>query len=573
GNNPLAFAAFNSFFVTVSGSIGTSSGFGFQIPANGAAPADTISDGQVFVVRRGAVSEVFFELDNDGIIDTPGATAVTIPVNASLDDIADAVVRAVGGAGLGLSPENAGFGRVFLGGDSTYSIDLSGTTFIPIGVAGEVATTPIVIPIDQSASQIAGVIAASINAAALPGVSPTIVDTRVFVEGTGGVSGIGAVDLITIADEVGNQLQSNQPNGRTELTIFVGGGLDYGDAPAPYVSLDAQGGPRHGVDPSFAIGSTVSPDADAVLTDSDDDDGVSAGPVRAGFLTQFTVDITNTDGRTFYFDAWFDWNGDGQFDDVRRLGSQGTGRPLIFAGNGNVFSVLVPENAVAGEAYARFRLSEDPNLGPVGDADSGEVEDLRIQITNNPFQNAVLQHDVNNSGDVTPLDALQVINAITRNDGQNIDLSIAPLPNGLPVFPDVSGNGIVSAQDALQVINELARISNAVAGELVEGESVATSFVPAAGGVFASNATAVGDALISQTLQNSEVADDSTSTDQVPDDRSPAVLEDGEDNVSVFDHPSVIELDSIVDTLAEDMTEVSESEDDNSALDQLFASL
>ncbi len=89
----------------------------FRFPAVGAAPSDTIADGQTFIVRRGAIQEVVFELDDNGSIDTPNATGVAIPLNPSLDQIADAIVRAVGGAGLGLSPENAGFGRVFLGGD------------------------------------------------------------------------------------------------------------------------------------------------------------------------------------------------------------------------------------------------------------------------------------------------------------------------------------------------------------------------------------------------------------------------------------------------------------------------
>lgn len=553
GDSPTSFATTNSFFVAISGEIGTSIGFGIQIPTDGAAPADTIDDGDVFIVRRGAVIERIFEIDNDNIIDTPGATQVFIPFNATLDNIADAIVRAVGGSGLGLSPENAGFGRVFLGGDSTYSLDLTQSAFTQIGNAGDVATVPIVVGIDQTAGEVAVVIAEAIDNAQLPGVATTIVDTRVFVEGTGGVSGVGAVDLVTIADEVGNQLQSNQPNGRTELSIFIGGGFDYGDAPAPYTSLDVAGGPRHAVDTTFALGDIVSPDADAILPDGDDDDGVSSSVVQAGFFTTFTVDILNTNNRTFFLDAWFDWDGDGQFEDVRRFGSAGTGRPLLANGDGNVFSVLVPSTATPGEKYARFRLSEDSNLGPNGDASSGEVEDLRLVVSNNPFQNPTRQEDVNNSGDVTPLDALQVINAIARTQDIRIDLSDLPLPTGLPIYPDVSGNGIVSAQDALLVINELARLPNTN----VSGESV-TSFVPAAGGVFASNATVIGDELIDEIGQKESVP----AAEIVPEDS----------NVSVFDHPAVNELDEIVDTLAEDKAS-SDADDETSALDQLFATL
>ncbi len=564
GSNPLAYAQTGSFFVNIVGEIGTSIGFGIQIPADGAAPADTIDDGQVFIVRRGAVVERIFELDNNNLITTPGAIAVTIPVNATLDNIADAIVRAVGGAGLGLSPENAGFGRVFLGGDRNYNVDLSASVFTQIANPGDVATIPIVVGIDQTASQIAMAIADAINNAALPGVSTTIVDSRVFVEGTGGVSGTGAVDLITIADEVGNQLQSNQANGRTELSIFIGGGFDYGDAPSPYLSLDVQGGPRHAVDPTFALGNIVTPETNALVPNGDDDDGISVGTVQAGFIASFTVNITNQDNRIFYLDAWFDWDGDGQFEFVRRVGSAGSGR-LEFASGGQLV-VQVPASATLGERYARFRLSEDSNLGPNGDASSGEVEDFRFVVTNNPYQNPTSQFDVNDSGDVTPLDALQVINAMSRNDGNPIDLSLSPLPPRLPPFPDVSGNGLVTAQDALMVINELGRIANFVSGsgELVSGlgESAATSFLPTGGGVFASGATVIGDALLSQGTGEVTTASGPVST----------IAEETEEHVSVFDHPAVVELDEIVDALAEDKASKDDS-GETSALDQLFASL
>ncbi len=85
--------------------------------------------------------------------------------------------------------------------------------------------------VDQPANEIAQTIQAVIDAQGLDNISTSIVDVRVLIEGTGGVNGTGAVDLITIQDEVGNQLQSNQANGRTELTIFIGSGFDYGDAP------------------------------------------------------------------------------------------------------------------------------------------------------------------------------------------------------------------------------------------------------------------------------------------------------------------------------------------------------
>ena len=563
GGNPLASVTSNSNFVTSTGQIGTDIGFGIQVPNNGAIPADTIGDGQTFIVRRGSVNEVTYELDQDGIIDTAGATAVSIPLNPTLDDVADAIVRAVGGSGLGLNPTNAGFGRVFLGGDANYSIDLSLSGLLPLGLPGEGPTTPIVIPIDRTDLEISPIIKDAIDGAGLPGVVTSIVDRRVFVEGTAGVSGTGAADTVTITDEVGNELQSNRADGRTELTIFVGGGFDYGDAPAPYLSLDVDGGPRHGIDPLFSLGDTVDADANAKLPNADRDDGVSFETIiQAGFDTNVQINVNNPDGRTFYVDAWFDWDADGQFEANEGLhfGSAGTGRSVLSDGTNSV-SVLVPGSAAVGEIYARFRLSESPSTGPVGDASTGEVEDYRLVIGNNPFQNSDGRFDVNDSGAVTPLDALQIINSLRRADSGSINLSAVPLPTNLPPYPDVDGNGRITSLDALQVINELNRIFNSGAtGEsLAEGEAVA--FVPAANGVLASAATIVGDSLIAEASQTTTTEADAPAVDA------------SESKVSVFDDPAVVELDSFVDLLAEDAAQSKDDSDDASAVDRLFASL
>jgi hypothetical protein len=137
-----------------------------------------------------------------------------------------------------------------------------------------------------------------------------------------------------------------------------------------------------------------------------------------------------------------------------------------------------------------------------------------------------------------------------------------PLPVGLPPFPDVSGNGVVSALDALQVINELARSLNLSggSGELVaEGEM--TSYVPMSGGVLAAGTTVLGDVLIAETRQT-----DSTPIEEI------STVVPSQSKISVFDSPAVVQLESIVDSLAED-TAAAQSEEEVDALDQLFASL
>ena len=223
--------------------------------------------------------------------------------------------------------------------------------------------------------------------------------------------------------------------------------------------------------------------------------------------------------------------------------------------------MAVPAFAQLGEIYARFRLSESASLGPVGDATSGEVEDYRVFIANNPFQNPSLQHDVNASGAVTPLDALQIINALGRADidvsNGSLDLSAPPLPAGLPTFPDVDGNGLMNSLDALLVINRLAELSNLGELESVgEGESVG-SFVPLSGGIMASIPTAVGDRLIAETISQP------VST----------IREVAESKTSVFDAPEVVQLDSIVDSLAQDAATAKDSSTAAESLDRVFAEL
>lgn len=78
------------------------------------------------------------------------------------------------------------------------------------------------------------------------------------------------------------------------------------------------------------------------------------------------------------------------------------------------------------------------------------------------FQNSADRFDVDGSGTVLPLDALRVINFLSRRR-QNFVLDPATeTPNGL--FIDVSGDYQVTALDALQVINELSRQARGTSG-------------------------------------------------------------------------------------------------------------
>ncbi|TVP98952.1 MAG: hypothetical protein EA381_11105 [Planctomycetaceae bacterium] len=69
------------------------------------------------------------------------------------------------------------------------------------------------------------------------------------------------------------------------------------------------------------------------------------------------------------------------------------------------------------------------------------------------WHNLVLPPDVNGDGEVTPIDALQVINALARTDGTSIELTTPAGPSD--PFLDVDNNGFVTPIDALKVLNAI----------------------------------------------------------------------------------------------------------------------
>ena len=75
------------------------------------------------------------------------------------------------------------------------------------------------------------------------------------------------------------------------------------------------------------------------------------------------------------------------------------------------------------------------------------------------WHNAESPYDVNNNGEVSPIDALRVINWIARTGGSTAG---TPPEN---LYPDVNNDGVVSPSDALRVINRLERITSAAEAE------------------------------------------------------------------------------------------------------------
>ncbi|WP_413702304.1 LruC domain-containing protein [Psychromonas sp. KJ10-10] len=163
--------------------------------------------------------------------------------------------------------------------------------------------------------------------------------------------------------------------------------IDFADAPQSYMTLLADNGPRHLLDGQTYLGLTP-PDGDydgyingdsddhSEVNDSsfDDEDGVNFVTELAVGLDSVVSVYASTEG---VLNAWFDWNGDGDFADQ---GEQ-TFTDITLQPGFNQLVLRVPEGAIAGESWSRFRFSQQSGLSYDGGSQSGEVEDHPISIT------------------------------------------------------------------------------------------------------------------------------------------------------------------------------------------------
>ncbi len=250
---------------------------------------------------------------------------ISIAGSGNTDSIANAIVKAINDAGLGLSPQNTGGGFIAIGGDSFVSITASNTVLQVVGSPDAGANQLIAINLRNvsDGTQIAALAAAAIRAANLPGVEVTAFGARLFIEGAEGVVGTGAKPIEAITDLAGNPIRANQIDGRSVATIQLGSGFDYGDAPDPsYKTLNASNGPRHKLVAGFSLGATASVDGDARVIDNDSgDDGVRfADAIYSAFTTQIVVNAQGITGtRPGFLTAWIDFDGDGAFETSERL--------------------------------------------------------------------------------------------------------------------------------------------------------------------------------------------------------------------------------------------------------------
>ncbi len=172
--------------------------------------------------------------------------------------------------------------------------------------------------------------------------------------------------------------------------------LDWGDAPAPYPTLQNGGGARHQIVSGFTLGASVDaesggqPSANADADDlnpsgADDENGVTFPTLAPGQTTTVTVVVrdASTTALSSRVDIFIDFNRNGSWLDAGERFSF----PVTTPGTKN-FSVAVPSTAQVGTTYARVRLSRAGTDLPTGSSPNGEVEDYRVTIAEMDFGDA-----------------------------------------------------------------------------------------------------------------------------------------------------------------------------------------
>jgi VCBS repeat-containing protein len=110
----------------------------------------------------------------------------------------------------------------------------------------------------------------------------------------------------------------------------------------------------------------------------------------------------------------------------------------------------IPDPGFVGRDTFEYQIFDELGRG-------SNVATVDTQVVASRLQNPDEASDVNDDGFITALDALLIINHLTRSDA--ISIPVGTNDRG-PNFFDVSGNQQVSAADALRVINQLSLMND-----------------------------------------------------------------------------------------------------------------
>ena len=477
--------------MTQSGLPGVVAGFGILIPSIAGVPQN-VTDGDLFQVGDGVGLPITFEIDTNNSV-VPGNTAVRIPSsNATMGEIANVLVQAIESVGLGLDAVNVGDGRVELRNSSINHVFTPGTSSLSqLGAPGVAASIAIpFVPVDTfTPIDMAIVIQAAIQSSNL-NVTSLRVGEQITLTDIASVQGVVQSFVQGVRDLAGNLLKPNQIQDTTQFTILLGSGLDHGDAPNSYSTLNIDNGPSHTALPGYSLGTELDIDVDGQpnatatgddIVGADDEDGVVFGTTIRGFGGTVAVTTSGvTAAQPGRLDAWVDFNQDGDFLDS---GEQIFTSEMLVDGLNNL-TFAIPANATVGDSFARFRLSSTGGLAPTGTAIDGEVEDYAMSIEASPWQNGVQAADVTGDGRLQAFDILQVVSFLRKYGAQ--DLPVPPpfiSVGGDQVFPtnrmiDVDGSGRVQVFDAALVVSAIFAQNQANPEPSGEPNSVASFGLP-----------------------------------------------------------------------------------------------
>lgn len=228
-------------------------------------------------------------------------------------------------------------------------------------------------------------------------------------------------------------------NGEVEdYIVTVTPSFDFGDAPTAGYST---GTASHALGSGLFLGSRVdsedTPTTNVAATGDDttgtpdDEDGVTFVDLLGRGQTGRAITIVASANGVV--DAWFDWDQSGTFDAGERVTYN------VVTGTNNL-TVDVPSTAVAGDTYARFRLTTAGIASPTTVAIDGEIEDYLITVRN--VADLQLTKDVNsptfNLGDTV------TFTIIVTNTGPSGATGVTirdALPTGLNSVSLFSGGG------------------------------------------------------------------------------------------------------------------------------------
>lgn len=269
--------------------------------------------------------------------------------------------------------------------------------------------------------------------------------------------------------------------------------VDFGDAPAPYPTLRADGGARHRIVRGFHLGQLVDyeldgqPNSTATGDDSNDladEDGVVfLTPLLTGELATVEVTVGQTGG---YLNVWIDYNADGDWADP---GEQIFVDQLI-TNTRTQLQFRVPRDLQSVATYARFRYSHTAGLSygtptnvPDDQLPDGEVEDYLVNIiAGTSSLSGYVFNDLNANGvwDLQPSQQLPPVDVLPPGSGNIVvptgdDLASSAIPLGFDFeFFGKSYNQIyVSTNGIVSFVNPVTTFS---ASGFPQGEPILAPF-------------------------------------------------------------------------------------------------